>query len=151
MKKQIIERVILCDSREQRPPALPSGYTYERVTLAEGDYTTRALLDVARIERKSKEDLVSSLTHSRERFFREIERLKMYPFRCVLVEGDASDFVHGRYRSATHPNAVMASVCSLLARHGCPVIFAGDAVTAGRMLAGLLRRLEEEHAKAVAA
>lgn len=136
---------LLEDTREQAPPPFPPGVTVERVTLSEGDYTTKMLWDVARIERKSGEDFAASITAGRERLEREFDRLRRYPFRCVVVEADLSDFFEGRVRSAVHPNSVVGSVCSFHARWGIPTIFAHDAPTCGRVICGLLRRLEEEH------
>lgn len=138
---------LLVDTREQTPPPFPDGVTIERATLAEGDYTTPLLLDVARIERKSREDLSACVTRERDRFVRELERLRAYPFRCIIVEADLGDWYDGRSRSAVHPNAIAGSVCSFFARYGVATVFAHDAHTCGRMIAGLLRRLEEEHVK----
>jgi ERCC4-type nuclease len=136
-------RVILCDTREQRPPPLPDGFVYVRATLAEGDFTTPTLLDVARIERKNPQDFASSMTRDHTRVFREAERLRPYAFKCIVVETDLSHFIMRRHRGAAHPNAIVGSICSLFARYGCPVLFAHDALTAGHMIAGILRRLED--------
>lgn len=68
--------VVLADTREQRVPPFPDGVTVERITLSEGDYTSRALYDSARIERKSEGDLLGSLTRGRVRLEREADRLR---------------------------------------------------------------------------
>lgn len=138
------ELAIVVDTREQAIPPFPPEVTVQRGTLDTGDYTTELLHDIARIERKSLGDLVGSLTHDRERFMREVERLRSFPFRLVIVEGDLGDVIEGRYRSKASPNSIVGSVCSLLARSALPVLFAHDAPTCGRMIAGILRRLEEE-------
>jgi ERCC4-type nuclease len=138
---------IFCDTREQCPPPFPPGVDVERRTLAEGDYSTPALLDYARIERKSLPDLIASPTFERERFLAEIERLRRFRFRCVVVEGDMGDIVQQRYRSQVLPQSIVGSCSSLFAGHGCPVLFAHNPVTAGYVIAGLLRRLEDERAK----
>jgi ERCC4-type nuclease len=135
--------IVLCDTREQCPPPLPDGCVYERATLGEGDYTTPNLLDLARIERKSASDLVGTLTHGRERFEREADRLRAFVFRCVVVEASAADVSRlGRI----HPNALIGSLASLHSRWGLPTIFLESPAAVGRYLAGILRRLEEEHA-----
>ena len=132
--------IVLCDTREQRPPPFPAGVELVRATLAEADYTTPTLVDTARIERKSPADLVASLTHGRERFEREADRLKKYPFRCVVVEGSAADVSRlGRI----HPNALIGSLASLHSRWGLPTIFLSSPEAVGRYIAGVLRRLEE--------
>jgi ERCC4-type nuclease len=146
--------VVLCDTREQTPAPLPPGCVYQRATMGEGDYTTPWLIDRARIERKNPEDFVASVSSGHDRFFREAERLKAYPHRWIIVEADLSYFwpegpefdVLGRRRrtrSHVHPNAVIGNICSLAARYGLPTLFARDPITAGRMIVGILRRLEE--------
>jgi ERCC4-type nuclease len=140
---------IYVDTREQTPPAFPEGVTCERYMLAEGDYSSPPLLNLARIERKNPSDFASSLTHDRERFDRELVRLRRFRHRLVIVEGDLSDFLSNRY-SAAHPNSIVQSICAMYARFGVPTLFAHDAITCGRMIAGILRRLEEEHARPAA-
>lgn len=135
---------VLVDTREQRPFPFPAGVIIQRETLGEGDYTTPKLIDVARIERKSAADLGSTLTHGRERFDREVERLKRFAHRLIVVEGELGDFINGRVRTGMHPNALIGSIASLYARHGLATIFAYNAAIAGRLVAGILRRLEEE-------
>lgn len=133
--------IILIDTREQCPPPLPTGFVYERATIREGDYTTPKLVDVARIERKSPLDLVGTLTHGRERFEREADRLRAFAFRCVVVEASARDVSKlGRI----HPNALIGSLCSLHARWGLPILFLESPDAVGKYIAGVLRRLEEE-------
>jgi DNA excision repair protein ERCC-4 len=135
---------VLVDSREQTPPPFPEGVATERATMGEGDYSTRRLLNLARIERKNPEDFASSLTAGRERFDREVQRLRAYSFRAIIVEADLDYFISGRCRSRIHVNSILGSICSMHARYGVPTIFAHDPATAGRMIAGILRRLEEQ-------
>jgi DNA excision repair protein ERCC-4 len=135
---------ILVDTREQRPPPFPKGVLVEREMQVEGDYTTRFLCNVARIERKSASDFYGSITHDRARFMREVERLKRFPHRVIVVEGDLGDLVIGATRSSVSPNAVVGTMASLYARHGLPVLFAHSPVLVGRLIAGILSRLEEE-------
>jgi hypothetical protein len=98
----------------------------------------------ARDERKNPEDFASSLTAGRERFDREVQRLRAYSFRAIIVEADLDYFISGRCRSRIHVNSILGSICSMHARYGVPTIFAHDPATAGRMIAGILRRLEEQ-------
>ena len=132
--------VIWWDTREQLKLITTAGVTLVRVTLKEGDYTTQKLFDTARIERKSPSDLVGSLTHGRQRFEREADRLLKYPFRCIVVEGSAADVSRiGRI----HPNALLGSLASLHARWGLPTIFLENREALGSYICGVLRRLEE--------
>lgn len=138
---------VLVDTREQRVPPFPEGVVTERATLGEGDYTTPFLVDVARIERKSVSDLVGTLTRGRERFEREAERLRLFAFRCVVVEGTFRDVERA---GRMHPHAVLGSLASLHARWGLPTVFLGDPASVGRYIAGVLRRLERERAEVAA-
>jgi ERCC4-type nuclease len=133
--------VILIDSRERTPPPFPDGCITQRVTMAEADYTTPYLQGIAVIERKGS-DFASSLTHDRERFDDEIRRLLGYKWRCIIVENDLTAVY--RETLAT-PNSILGSIASLYARWDCPVLFAGNAHGAGRLIAGVLRRWEERH------
>ena len=67
---------IIEDRREQRPldfsPFAQYGVKVERAALRTGDYTVKGLRRQVVIERKSLQDCVSTLTHGRERFTREI-------------------------------------------------------------------------------
>lgn len=59
--------------------------------LKSGDYSIEGMESRIAIERKSLSDLYSTLTHGRERFERELERLRAYEYSEVVVE--ASGFV----------------------------------------------------------
>jgi DNA excision repair protein ERCC-4 len=140
MKAGPVPFAILADTREQLIPPFPDGCVVERRMMKEGDYSSPALIDVARIERKSITDFASTLSWGRERFDREVQRLQAFRWRCVVVEGDITE----TYRvSAMHPHAMIGSIASLFARWATPVLFAGNPAGAGRLIAGLLRRWQE--------
>jgi ERCC4-type nuclease len=132
--------IVLCDTREQAPPPFPDGVVLERATLGEGDYTTPALRSIAVIERKSVGDFASTITHGRDRFEREIERLRAYRWRAIVVEGELGEVYRA---SAVHPHSVIGSIASFLARSDLPTLFAANRASAGRLIAGALRRWEE--------
>lgn len=139
---------IIEDTREQRGLGrfFSSSVTVVREGLPEGDYSTPELRGLVAIERKSVADLVGSLTHGRERFMREIERLRGYTFRALVVEGTLAEIEAGAYRSRAHPHSMVGSVCSLIADHSLPVIFCGDAKSTAAIVEKLLRRLQAAHA-----
>jgi ERCC4-type nuclease len=85
----------------------------ERATLREGDYTTRGLQTIAVVERKSVSDLASTITHGRERFDREVERLRPYRWKCIVVEGDITQVYRA---SMAHPHSIIGSIASFYAR-----------------------------------
>jgi hypothetical protein len=90
--------VVAIDTREQHPftfDGLKDGppnklhpliVKTEGRTLQSGDYSIVGLEDRISVERKSLEDLYGTLTHGRERFERELERLQRMTFSAVVVE-----------------------------------------------------------------
>jgi ERCC4-type nuclease len=87
---------IIVDTREQNP------LWKARVTrnfLSEGDYTTKKLFGKAVVERKSGEDLYSSLVQGHERFKKEILRAKSKGvIIAVFVECSERAFVSKRFK-----------------------------------------------------
>jgi ERCC4-type nuclease len=109
---------IVVDSREQCPLVfehLPS----ERGTLQSGDYSIFGLEHDFAVERKSISDLCGSLTRGRERFERELHRLRGFAFARVLVVGSPMEV----QRTAANSKAVFASVGAFEARYGIPFIW----------------------------
>jgi ERCC4-type nuclease len=140
--------VVLADTREQAIPPFPKGVLIERTALREGDYTTPRLRGRFVIERKSVSDFTSTITRARERFDREIERLKPYQGACIAVEGE----LHDVYRaSLVHPHSVIGSIASFYARANVPTFFLSNPAAVGRFIAGALRRWEEIDGEGAAA
>ena len=79
--------VLLVDTREQRPLQF-SHLPAESATLYTGDYSVRGLEEYFSVERKSLADLAGSLTRKRDRFMKEMHRLRGYPCGYLLVIGD---------------------------------------------------------------
>jgi DNA excision repair protein ERCC-4 len=116
-----INPTIIIDTREQSPlpitgPTLPG-------TLASGDYSLAGAEHWFSVERKSIPDLVQSLTTERERFTRELERLRGYRFARLLIIGTVGEIQRGEYRSRTLPKSVLHSLYSIEAKF-LPVVFA---------------------------
>jgi len=129
---------VLEDTRQQVRLPWPEGVTVEPATLKEGDFTTPTLLGIAAIELK-RDDYAASVGRDRPRVDREVERLKPYRWKCILV----ADEITSVYRKTlVHPNAILGTICSLLANHDCPTIFVGNDAAAARVICGLLRRWE---------
>lgn len=112
---------IIIDSREQTPlefhrfPCRVEGLT-------QGDYSVAGLETDFAIERKSIADLVGSLTTGRERFMREVDRLRSCPFSRLLIVGGEADIHARRYRSNASPKSIMHSLYAIESR-GLPVVF----------------------------
>ncbi len=113
---------ILIDTREQDPLPI-SRFPSARETLLTGDYTFAGGEHLFTVERKTIPDLVRSLTMERERFTRELERLRGYRFARLLVIGAPGQIEQGHYRSRTSPKAILHSLYSVEAKY-LPVVWA---------------------------
>ena len=103
------------DTREQ------DGYTLAPMDLRveglqTGDYSVAGLEDMIALERKTLPDLVSCIGSGRERFLRELQRLKAHPFRAVVIEGLWSDLEDGHYQSRLNPDSATHSIISWQSR-----------------------------------
>jgi DNA excision repair protein ERCC-4 len=124
---------IIIDTREQDPLVfqnMPS----EVGTLTSGDYSLAGLEHHFAVERKSIDDLVGSVSRQRERFEREMCRLRGCEFRRLLVVGTRKDIENGAYHSKMQPKAVLASLDALEIRFSVPVVFAADPAHAARLV-----------------
>lgn len=63
-------------------------------TLLTGDYTIKGYQDVVCVERKaSVSEIAMNLGRKKEAFYNEIERMRDFPFRYILLEFSASDVI----------------------------------------------------------
>ena len=113
---------LITDSREQRPLVF---LHFPSVTacLSEGDYSVQGFEKQFTIERKSISDLVQSVTAERERFEKELIRMRPYDFRRLLIVGTLAQIEAHDYRSQANPKAVIASVFAFEVRYALPVCF----------------------------
>jgi DNA excision repair protein ERCC-4 len=116
--------VVVIDEREQAP------LRFERLasivgTLYSGDYSLRNLEHLISIERKSINDLASCcMGENRERFEREILRLRGYRFKRLLIIGTREDIAAGRYHSRINPKSVLATLSAFEIRYDLPIVWA---------------------------
>jgi ERCC4-type nuclease len=79
-----------------------------------------------RIERKSLPDLLLCIGRERERFERELSRLRAFPVRAVVVEGDHMTLASGSHRAQISPESACHSIASWVARFNVPLQFCGS-------------------------
>jgi DNA excision repair protein ERCC-4 len=115
---------IVIDTREQE------GYSFDprlaatvRRALPAGDYSIAGLENIVAVERKSLDDFVSTVIHSRARFRKELRKLAEYRAACVVVEAGLLEVLLHRYRGDAHPNAVVGSALSIILDFRVPVFF----------------------------
>lgn len=113
---------LIVDTREQEPlvfQKLPS----ERGTLQTGDYSIKGCIDLFAVERKSIQDLVGSVTTERDRFERELHRLRGFRFKRLLIAGAEAEIKTHRYRGNANPKAILHSVRAFEVRYDVPVVW----------------------------
>ncbi len=124
MERQDI--TIIIDRREQVMLPFAENVRTERGTLYSGDFSVKGLEHLISIERKSLNDAIGSLTSGRERFERELHRLRGFRFRRLLVVGARADIERGNYRSKASPKSILASLNAFEVRYDIPVVFASE-------------------------
>ncbi len=115
---------IIVDTREQTPWAFPPDVEITSKKLDAGDYSLAGFEQLVAIERKSLNDMLGCITSGRERFIRELQRLRGYNTKAVIIESTIAEVQMNKYRSKVHPNAVIGSICSWQSRYGVPFIWA---------------------------
>lgn len=124
-KNNINKMVIVVDTREQLP-YLFKKYDYEIIKkgLDSGDYSILNHENEITIERKSKEDLYGCIGNGRERFERELQRLRKYNRSCVVIESSISDFVNNApLYTKVSPLAAIRSCFSWYIKYNVPFLF----------------------------
>ena len=115
---------LIVDTREQEEYSFdPRLVATVRRALPAGDYSIEGLEDRVAVERKTLDDFVSTVIHSRTRFREELRKLTGYRAACVVVEAGLMDVLQKRYRGGAHPNAVLGNALSLILDYRVPVFF----------------------------
>ena len=115
--------------------------------LRSGDYSLEGYEDRISIERKSLEDLVSSLSQGRERFEAELNRASSYPYFALVVECSLRDIAEHRYRSRMNARSIFESLTAFSIRYRLPVFFAGDRSYGRAVVESLLLKFAREQEK----
>lgn len=128
--------LVLCDTREQVPWTFEGqGITVQRATLDTGDYSLPGLETRVCVERKSLDDWVGSVMSARGRFYRELDRMRAFQFRCVIIEAGVREVMAGRYKSEVKPASVLGFIAEIAVQQAVPVYLAGTRAEA-QVLAG---------------
>ncbi len=152
---------ILVDSREKRPWDFFGDDDFEQVItqkLDAGDYSLLEPSGLIIIERKASADelfLNFSKKSEKERFYREVERLKQYQYRFIVIEqtleelmNSGSYYVNKRQRKFSPympPAVVLNTLIDLMINHNIHVIFAshkGQSITK-KLLLGAFKNVSK--------
>ena len=140
------EPVILIDQREQTPLRFGKDMKTERLFLPCGDYSLRGLTAEVAIERKSLADLTHCCGKDRARFIEQVERMRSYRFRALVVEARLCEVQIGAYQSRINPASVEGTLVKVAHEYGVPVWMAEDASGAAQLVERMLLR-EYRHAR----
>ncbi len=124
------------DSREQTPWDL-SPMAMETDGLSVGDYSIKGLESIVAIERKSLADFVGCCGAERDRFQKELDRLRGWPVSAIVIEANWADLELGQWRSKLSAKQVQASFCSWIAQ-GHRIILGRDHATAASIARAIL-------------
>lgn len=133
---KLSEVTAIIDTREQTPFNL-SPMKIEAGTLNVGDYSVAGLESVVAIERKSLPDLVACCGRERERFQRELDRLRGWQVSAVVIESNWQEIEAGDWRSKLTPAQVQSSLASWIAQ-GHTIIMGENPETAAKITRGIL-------------
>jgi len=104
--------ILVVDTREQTPLFVTARPWIVYKKLDQGDYSILGFEDMIAIERKSITDLLNVIGRGRARFEKEIERLKDYWWKGLLIEGTEKDVYDVSRYSSVHPNTRYHSLAS---------------------------------------
>ena len=146
-----IEHAVIRDSREQpgtgwfEPGTEVDGFEFESVigTLPTGDYCLEGLADRCIVERKTVSDLLGCIGHGRERFERELARLRDETEEpWLIVEGNRAEIEMRIHRSQIAPSAVVGSLLAWSCDYRIKCWWSGNARLAERDCLRLFKRVE---------
>ena len=144
-----ISPTIIIDTREQTPWKFANLRTIAG-SLTTGDYSISGLTHLVAVERKGLDDLLSCVGRHRDRFRRELARLRGFRFRAVIVEASYTDLEAGEWRSQVKPAAVLGSLAGWQCQYSLPVMLVGThragAEFCERYLFQAARRIVQENA-----
>ena len=127
-----VRPVLVVDSREQQPLVF-TRLEAIRGTLTSGDYSFSGGEQVFAVERKAINDLTGCCTGERDRFERELHRLRGFQFARLLIVATPEAIRRHDYVSNISPKAVLNSLAAWEARF-IPVVFAPTPADAARLV-----------------
>lgn len=140
------EQRIVIDTREQKPLPIPGSVVK---TLKTGDYSIEGHEGEIVIERKTPAELYQTCGSGRARFVKELERMRSYVFRAIVIEGTPTMIGSAGDRSQLEFNTIMQTLISWQLKYDLHIIFAGNRKMAMRIVANLLLKYAKERKRGV--
>lgn len=121
-----IRPTIVVDSREQCP-LIFRNLPAQRGTLDTGDYSFVGAEHLFAVERKTLDDLAACCkSDQRDRFERELHRLRGFRWRHLIVLSTLEDAANGAYVSKLNPKSLLHTLRAFEARYELMVTWEPD-------------------------
>lgn len=131
--------IVVIDTREQLPYVF-SGCRVSNHKLDAGDYSIEGWENKIAIERKSATDFYGSIinnkeNNNRDRFERELERLKDYKFKAIVIEEEEQNLLCPEsYGRGINRNSIYGSIISFEIKYGLNVYYGSREYCENKML-----------------
>lgn len=135
--------IVIRDSREKEN----NGFHFPNMIIGKldaGDYSIKGLENVISIERKSGVDEIFSnlgAKKNKERFYRELELLKTYKYKYIVIEGTVAQMLYGSRFSKIDPLYIMRLLNEIELTYGIPIKFIEKGDAAHRYVGMLLESI----------
>jgi len=134
---------IVVDTREQTPFDFGPDVPIVAKGLDTGDYSILGLEDLVCLERKSLDDFLGCVGRHRERFERELHRMRSFRCKAVIIETTRARLTAGNWRGKITPGQALGSIAGWRVRHGIEFIYAGTAAHGADEALRLLTKYHE--------
>ena len=119
---------VIRDTREKKGYDF-TGYPVRIIekALQTADYGLQGFSDKIVLERKAYRDFISIFTNAKyQRFLNELQRMKAYPVKAIVVEMHLASIVKHQYRSKVKPSTIINCIAQWYVKYNVPVFFAGN-------------------------
>jgi DNA excision repair protein ERCC-4 len=144
VKPPAVLPTVLVDSREKQPLSFSTAVSVEIVTLAVGDYSIRGFTQTVALERKRLGELATCCGVERDRFIDQLERLRIFPVRALIVEACLDGVLSKSYASEINPLSVLGTLIKASSDWQIPIWFCGDARNAALVVERMLLRVAKQ-------
>lgn len=120
--------VVICDTREVYPYRFKNSITRKLET---GDYSIiygdKSYENEIVVERKSNvSELFAFSGNQRDRFCRELEKMKNIKYKYLLCEFDIMDIINQQPPGLLEPTIIYSTLCSFAIKYQIPFLFCGN-------------------------
>jgi len=133
--------IIVTDTREQFPLKFRKSKVVEDVvvkTLNTGDYSIQGYEDQIAFERKSCQDLFSTLGSGHKRFKKELERAQTMDYFCIIIESSFTDVLTknfgGSHYSKMQGHVIIKILMTLKFKYNIDFVFCNNRTESAKFI-----------------